>query len=266
MKKILLSLLIMTSAGIKAQMAGPLSSSSLMNVGAGSNWVISSNISVTTPSAASSAFLTGINFGFSISATATITGIVLQTPGFTSNVFNGSNDTVVMLVKNLVPVGNNHGKPGYIFAGASMTYGNSSDLWGAAWTPADINNSNFGFEYKQQNMVNTSNMFVWAGGSFSMTVYYSTSTGIVSETKSVDLLNAYSSGSQVTIKNNGNLELENANLCLTNLLGQKIFSQKMVSDKSAPDIKISLPEHMNGVYILSIDKENLHYAKKLYIE
>jgi hypothetical protein len=104
-------------------------------------------------------------------------------------------------------------------------------------------------------------------GQFSVTVYYTTITGLArQETKVIDMLNAYSSNDQVIIKNNSDADLNQSTISISTILGQKIFSQKVTLERSNSDIRINMPEHPKGIYILSIDKENLHYAKKLYID
>ncbi len=266
MKKILLSIFAIAFTFTKAQIAGPNTSTNLFNSGSGAAWTISSNISVSTPSMGISQQLMGTTYNFSVPITATITGITLTTPGYTSNFSNGYNDTIVVLLKNLTPTPIPHGKPGYMFAGAGLVYGTSTDLWGSTWTPADINNAQFGFLYKVQNMMPNPNMFFFAGSNFSITVYYGTATGIEQQTKSVDLISAYANNNQIVIRNHNDLDLNLSTITLTNLLGQKIYSQKLNSDKQSQEIKINVPESNKGLYILSIDKENLHYTKKLYID
>jgi hypothetical protein len=88
-------------------------------------------------------------FGFAIPSTATITGISVS---ITRQSADGSNtptatDNDVTLLKNGVPTGNNEatGAP-WPSTAAAVTYGSSSDLWGANWTPDDINNPGFGVQ------------------------------------------------------------------------------------------------------------------------
>ena len=84
------------------------------------------------------------NFGFNIPTSATINGIIAQVNKFADNTYYDSNIT---LVKGGVQAGTNKASV-YSWPANSLspeTYGSSTDLWGTTWSPADINNSNFGF-------------------------------------------------------------------------------------------------------------------------
>lgn len=107
------------------------------NVASASNFVISG-------SGAATNMLKATGFNFSIPSTAIIDGIELQV------LRDGTLavDNTIKLLKAGTATGSNKGS-----AGASVptsmawaTYGSDTDLWGAAWTPSDINNTNFGVE------------------------------------------------------------------------------------------------------------------------
>lgn len=90
-------------------------------------------------------YLKATNFGFAIPAGATIDGIKVQIerkPGGASQV----NDYQVRIVKWDGGIGTtDRGLPGYwSTTEAYYTYGGSSDLWGETWTPARINDVDFG--------------------------------------------------------------------------------------------------------------------------
>jgi hypothetical protein len=264
MKKLILPLLLFCVTINKAQTAGPTAPATLTNTGTGIAWSISSNIQANTLGNTATPFLQGTNFGFAVPGTATITGIVLKSAQYTSN--SPHNDTIVELLKNLVPNGQNKNMPGNMPIAGQLTYGSNTDLWGTTWTPSDVNNINFGFHFKVYNPLVSQNMILFVG-QFSVTVYYTTITGLArQETKVIDMLNAYSSNDQVIIKNNSDADLNQSTISISTILGQKIFSQKVTLERSNSDIRINMPEHPKGIYILSIDKENLHYAKKLYID
>lgn len=264
MKKLILPLLLFCTPFLNAQNAGPSAPGTLTNTGAGMPWNLSSNITANTLGNSFSPFLQGTNLGFSVPGTATITGIILKSAQYTSN--SPHNDTIVELLNNLVPTGQNKNAPGNMAIAGQLTYGSSSDLWGAAWTPSDVNNSNFGFHFKVYNPLVSQNMITFIG-QFSVTVYYSTITGIVNqETRVIDQINSYSYNDQIIVKNNSDKDLNLSTISITNLLGQKIYSQKILVERSISELKINMPEHPKGIYIVSIDKENLHYAKKLYID
>jgi Tfp pilus assembly protein PilX len=64
----------------------------------------------------------------------------------------GRNDTLsdnnVQLLKAGAPVGSNRAKSTlWDTSSSTITYGNSTDLWGTTWTPADLNATNFGLRF-----------------------------------------------------------------------------------------------------------------------
>jgi len=86
--------------------------------------------------------LIGTGFGFSVPATATINGILVEINYSASGT---ASELFVNLLKAGAATGNNKA------TGASLpsspntaSYGGSTDLWGATFTPSDINASNFG--------------------------------------------------------------------------------------------------------------------------
>jgi len=97
----------------------------------------------------SSNYLKGSNYGFNIPPGAIINGITvdiakLRESGAGNEIF----DTSVRLVKNGSIIGSNHADPNNWTRDqgtpAVVSYGGNSDLWGATWTAADINATNFG--------------------------------------------------------------------------------------------------------------------------
>jgi hypothetical protein len=100
-----------------------------------------------TLSNATSRYLEGTNYGFAIPADATINGIVVTIGRFESVTDKGRvRDNVVSLIKGGAITGTNKAVTQEWPTGSPVaaTYGSTSDLWGATWTPADINASNFG--------------------------------------------------------------------------------------------------------------------------
>jgi hypothetical protein len=97
-------------------------------------------------------YLYGQGYGFAIPGNATITGIVVKVVAH-ANRSNVISDFSVLLTKANVLVGSDHagGLAYWLTLDATRTYGSSSDLWGVAWTPADINAAGFGAAISVQN-------------------------------------------------------------------------------------------------------------------
>lgn len=95
------------------------------------------------------------NFGFSIPATATITGINISVrrKGETDN---STVDKSIQLLAGGVAIGNDKATID-LWGDASFaaTYGGAQDLWGTTLTPTDVNASNFGFTFQAKREAST---------------------------------------------------------------------------------------------------------------
>ena len=88
-------------------------------------------------------------YGFSIPAGAIINGITVNIERRASG--GDSRDNQVSLLKANAVVGDNKASSTYYpSADQVATYGNSSDLWGTGWTPAEINSAQFGVALRTQ--------------------------------------------------------------------------------------------------------------------
>lgn len=94
---------------------------------------------------ADSHFLLVSNFGFAVPLGVTIVGIVVNVV-YTTNNTGFNKDATVKLVKGGV-IGGTDKSTDAIIAPGTLVYGGTTDLWGQTWTPADINDSTFGFAF-----------------------------------------------------------------------------------------------------------------------
>ena len=113
----------------------------------------SASVSVNTAGSTGSDthYLKASNFGFSVPS-STINGIEVVIVGSSSWV-TGYNNVNVFLIKSDGSAGSETKGPTGISGGWSPTFspltaGNSSTLWGNAWTNTDINSSNFGAYFR----------------------------------------------------------------------------------------------------------------------
>ncbi|MEJ0105656.1 MAG: proprotein convertase P-domain-containing protein [Bacteroidota bacterium] len=134
------------------QTAGPnFAGTGATGGGSGAGWtnptrVTADDNSYTTVQGTGTAFseaLNSTNFGFSIPSTATINGITVTIGRFSNTA--GISDNSVRLLKAGIASGSNlvSGTTWPTSEGAAI-YGATNNLWGTTWTPADINNTNFG--------------------------------------------------------------------------------------------------------------------------
>jgi hypothetical protein len=100
-----------------------------------------------------SEYLNASNFGFSVPAGATILGIVVAVQR--DDAQNNTRDHAVRIVKNSVIGATDKAlAANWPTTEAYQSYGSSTDLWGETWTPADINNANFGFVISARKIAN----------------------------------------------------------------------------------------------------------------
>ena len=108
--------------------------------------------------------LTIRNFGFSIPSTAVINGISVYVERGATSSTNRLKDQTIQLQKTSGLVGSNKAvTSSYWPVGngsspndSTRQYGDTDDLWGTTWTPAEINSSNFGVQVRVQNVTSTS--------------------------------------------------------------------------------------------------------------
>lgn len=111
------------------------------------NWVAATADTIAN-APGTSHYLEATNFGFSVPAGATITGVTVQIVRRRQIVASVA-DNIVKLVKGGTVQGADKASgatwPGPIQPGTdTATYGGSSDLWGLTLAPSDVNASNFG--------------------------------------------------------------------------------------------------------------------------
>lgn len=89
--------------------------------------------------------LSATGFGFTVPSTTTILGIQVDVKGQSSITGLFTPALTIQLLKAGSLAGNTEG--GHLpSSNGFVTFGGTSDLWGTSWTPADINNANFGVQ------------------------------------------------------------------------------------------------------------------------
>ncbi|MEO8133624.1 MAG: DUF6701 domain-containing protein [Betaproteobacteria bacterium] len=105
------------------------------------------------------------DYGFAIPAAAVINGITVTVWRLASN-NSCCTDVQMQLVKaGTIQATDNSTTTFYPTSNTSEAHGNATDLWGTTWTPADINNVNFGAVFATQKTVT-------AGGGRTISVDY----------------------------------------------------------------------------------------------
>lgn len=139
------------SANAASQTASPTTCTNVTGIGTQA-WnnpgnAVSSNNAYATGSVndnQTTNYLRCVDYGFSIPAGATIDGITVSVERRSSNT-NAIRDAAMRLVKaGTIQSTDRSTGTFYPTADAYENHGGSNDLWGTTWTPADINNANFG--------------------------------------------------------------------------------------------------------------------------
>jgi hypothetical protein len=133
------------------------STTSCANIGSGRDWnnlgnTVSSDNNYTTVSLDDwdySEYLECTGFNFSIPVSATINGILVRVERRASRQGRVRDDSV-RLLKNGNRVGNNLANTSLFYPNSDtyVTYGSTSYLWATTWTPAEINDNDFGFSLR----------------------------------------------------------------------------------------------------------------------
>ncbi|MFZ2049017.1 MAG: hypothetical protein WAV25_01845, partial [Minisyncoccia bacterium] len=118
---------------------------------------------------ATSHYLKATNYGFAIPNDAVINGILVEVERKMSGPTPNITDNEIKIVKSDGSIGTTNKSTGALWTTTDtyVPYGGSSDLWGETWTPADINNANFGAVLSVITTLRTANV-----DHIRITVYY----------------------------------------------------------------------------------------------
>lgn len=131
-----------------------------------------------------SQYMKATNFGFAIPASALILGISVAVRRYAVHntaAWGYTEDWKVRIAKGGTISNTDRSAAGWwplINGSVATTYGSSEDLWGEAWTPADVNGAGFGFALAVANHI-PGNPYYQAADidCISMTVFYDTNSG-----------------------------------------------------------------------------------------
>lgn len=202
------------------------------------------------------------NYGFNIPAGATILGIearIQYNTSFTSP--TGLIDTLVSLLKGGVVSGISKHNLTPVYHASVVTQvllGSSTDLWGTTWTPADINASNFGFNFKLFCIQPNSGLKIWQG--LILTVHYSTSTGkIESQTNSNDKGKVIVHNKQLQLS--GFESLNGYELDVIDMTGKN-----MIHVNPSETLSVDLSKLSKGIYFYRIRNHSESRVQKFLVD
>jgi len=123
-------------------------------------------------------YLQGTNYSFNLPINAIITGIEVVITHMSSGNNPSIYDNIVSLVKAGAILPDNKASLTPWLKGdfSTTTYGSSTDLWGTTWTPADINDPNFGVALAVYRPNQGNNLRDAIVDTMQITVYYALDT------------------------------------------------------------------------------------------
>jgi len=113
-------------------------------------WSIASNALTSNNSYADASingttnYLKCTGYGFAIPTTATILGVAVNVERHSSSTSKSTDGAMRLVKAGTIGSIDRSTTTTYTTGDVSQTHGGSTDLWGVVWTPADINNTNFG--------------------------------------------------------------------------------------------------------------------------
>jgi type IX secretion system substrate protein len=196
-----------------------------------------------------SRYLIASNFGFTVPASATISGVKAEIIRLSSASPNGK-DTIVEI---FTPgnFGTNHASSLLWTPSTTViTYGDSTDVWGLTLTPDSVNDVSFGFRIMIRNGSPVITSAPSSVDHVQMTVYYSLPTGTFSQTRIVNDITLFPNPAtnQFTIYD---LRFTISNIEVYNMLGEKIFSEPVTRNQQPVTVNVSALTP--GIYFAVID-------------
>jgi len=167
-----------TPTGItNSTLTGTVGWSGIGNGSLSDNAYISSGVALAGLfSSAQSNYMMTKGYGFAIPLAASICGIQVEIERNAFGLLLGSfvNDNALYLLNAGVITGSNMASgSAWPSSDATVTYGGSSNLWGAAWTPADINTGNFGVALSTTMSSGLASLYLSANiDLITITIYY----------------------------------------------------------------------------------------------
>lgn len=199
------------------------------------------------------------NYGFTIPANATIKGIEVEYDYNTNATGNTLQDTSVLLLYwgNMGGFDKSSTTAAYTSSN-TIIVGGPTDTWGWFWTPTDINNAGFGFNFKLISS-QAGVQFSFLNGA-QITVYYELPNGIKEFQKSISSAKITVKDKQVNFVSEND---KNSEINIYNILVTKIYSATKTSTESK---EINLNNFEKGIYVYSIKSNGKEKTGKFLLD
>jgi hypothetical protein len=199
-------------------------------------------------------------FGFSIPTGATVLGIQVDMLQRVNSPGGGIHDSLLVLTLNGVQTGNIYLNPNNWYDTPTVyTYGGATDMWGSAWSPADINDPTFGLLFR---ITNSSYDQTASVDHLTMTVYYQGINGLGSQTASP--VSIFFSDKKLIVSGGNPLSWENAYLQVTDMGGAIVYEGRVLHGMQGTSIDAT--SWRAGVYTVEvIINQNPSIRKKIML-
>ncbi len=247
-----------------AQSAGPFTPSAYSTSGTGAGWANLSGVHALDNNPAyvdlaqyptcnsficyysDIAHFTG--FGFSIPINSVITGIQVSAMQRVSSPGGGIRDSMLFLSLNGTTMGSDYADPSYWLDTPTLnTYGNSADMWGYSWTPAEVNDPTFGLQYR---LTNDSYDQPASLDFLTMTIYYQAGTGISSQTSSPWVIGFKDESLHITAE--ASILSKGVRIEVRNLDGKLQYSNEIDQGLRKLNLNIDAGSWSPGLYLINI--------------
>jgi len=210
-----------------------------------------------------SRILYAYDFGFTIPAGATILGVTADVMRNSTSA-SGIVDSAVTLYTG-EPVGSNHASAAlWTLNTAIITYGDSTDTWNYTLTADSVNNPQFGLAVLVMDKSLSATFVTASVDHITMTVYYSTGTGIASQTRS-STFNIRYNKSQSALELFFPVQQEINAVKVFDAIGNNIFTT-LSFDNSKGKQSIEMPFLRQGIYVAAIETGGKTITRKFFVE
>lgn len=197
-------------------------------------------------------------YGFTIPANAVILGIEVTISRMSGNT-NSATDSTLRLVKTApVPIGQNKAlATPWVLGASTQVYGGPTDLWGTTWSPAEINDPQFGVWY---NIFNSGTNTTTPGlDGIEVEVYYAITPGVIESQSTAYFGKMIWNGSAFqAVFNSG---IQNAQVEIFDVAGKKVAGGSEI--ENGQTLTAKKPE--SGLYIYKITSNGRIQSGKMYV-
>ena len=200
-------------------------------------------------------------FGLNVPANAHIWGIEVLIDVIIHNL----SDSSIRLLKHGVPYGADGALHRHIIAAPDISWGDTSNLWGGSWTPADFNDSTFGVQFRVKD-IRSDSVFMWDDANpILIYVTYDTVTpaSVAGYSLTVPDIQFYPNPSGGIVNVDFGVTNSNTSIRVVNTLGQVIKEVPNINDQR---YELDICNQPTGIYFIEFTSTSGTTCKRLIRE